>query len=45
MRIFGWIILSLLLCTQAMAAGIYTATLHGQYKGPVPVVSLSNEQQ
>jgi len=45
MRIFGWIILSLLLCTQAMAAGVYTATLHGQYKGPVPVVSLSNEQQ
>lgn len=45
MRLLGWLILSVLLCTQAMAAAVYTATLHGQYKGPAPVVSLSSAQQ
>jgi len=45
MRLWGWLILSVLLCTQAMAAAVYTATLHGQYKGPAPVVSLSSAQQ
>lgn len=45
MRFLCGIIIGLLLSLQAMAAGVYTAKLHGQYNGPVPAIALSSAQQ
>lgn len=45
MRFLCAIIIGLLLCVQAMAAGVYTAKLHGQNSGSPPVIVLSSAQQ